>query len=750
MMGKGDFASAAFFNGPLDEVRISTTARSQCWIETEYNNEEDPGTFVTLGGTTAVELMSFDASAADGAVDLSWQTGSELDNVGFHLYRSSSDSGPWTRLTSSLIPGLGSSPLGASYSWRDEGLVNGQTYYYRLEDVDTRSVSTLHGPVSAVPRSTGASGGGGGTGGAGGVGPDPGGEGGTDPDPGSAGGPGPDPGGDGGSDPHPRESAPSCPAWVLAASGSSPLGCETYGDPSATSLRVVSRSSSGAVLELETSGFVAAREPSGSVRAFIPGFDLPTDPSPAALPFRRVLVDAIAGRQVSLQSVVASSLARFPNLRPSAVGSSVLAVSADGTVRPSRRPAALRSALSGDLASEQARLAGVVFQGEDKRAVVEISPLRFDSARSALVLARRVQVTLSFAGQEVRESASGHGGRRIPRGVRRGAEALAHLYTSGPGLYAVRFSDLFPGGQREMDSSLLCLQKQGLPVAFHIEPSSSLFGPGSVLFFHADTASASTEFSSETAYELVPSRSCRTMEVVTASPSGAPSALASTGSSSFETDRIYQPGLLDAPDPWLWETLMGGVSSTETFSLQGVDALSSTTARLVVFLQGGSDAVGVVDHHVRLFLNDTPVGETRFDGAAPARFETTVPASLLSEGANTLTVENVGDTGVSSRVFLDRFSLDFHQVPTAEGGLFEGTWLEGERPRSRDSPRRLRLPSCSTSRPGATARPPRSGSPASSRPLRRCASWPRPATATSSPHGRRSRPRASRSPPPRP
>jgi len=66
--------------------------------------------------TTAVELMSFEAVGLDGAVEVRWRTGSELDNLGFHLYRGASAGGPWTRLTSSLIPGLGSSPVGQSYT----------------------------------------------------------------------------------------------------------------------------------------------------------------------------------------------------------------------------------------------------------------------------------------------------------------------------------------------------------------------------------------------------------------------------------------------------------------------------------------------------------------------------------------------------------------------------------------------------------------------------------------------------------
>ena len=51
-----------------------------------------------------------------------------------------------------MIPGLGSSPTGASYAWRDSGLANGTTYYYLLEDVETTGKTERHGPVSATPQ----------------------------------------------------------------------------------------------------------------------------------------------------------------------------------------------------------------------------------------------------------------------------------------------------------------------------------------------------------------------------------------------------------------------------------------------------------------------------------------------------------------------------------------------------------------------------------------------------------------------
>lgn len=41
--------SGQFFNGTIDEVWISDTARSADWIETSYNNQNDPSSFTTVG-----------------------------------------------------------------------------------------------------------------------------------------------------------------------------------------------------------------------------------------------------------------------------------------------------------------------------------------------------------------------------------------------------------------------------------------------------------------------------------------------------------------------------------------------------------------------------------------------------------------------------------------------------------------------------------------------------------------------------
>jgi hypothetical protein len=56
------------------------------------------------------------------------------------------------KINPSLIPAEGSPSQGASYQFIDEGVQNRKTYFYRLEDIDLNGISTMHGPVSAVPR----------------------------------------------------------------------------------------------------------------------------------------------------------------------------------------------------------------------------------------------------------------------------------------------------------------------------------------------------------------------------------------------------------------------------------------------------------------------------------------------------------------------------------------------------------------------------------------------------------------------
>ena len=108
-------------------------------------------TYVTAD-ITLVELSSFTATPKAGKVLLQWTTEAEISNAGFNLYRSTTENGEYIKINDSLIPAQGSSTQGASYEFVDTNVQNRKTYYYKLEDIDLNGKSTMHGPVSAMPR----------------------------------------------------------------------------------------------------------------------------------------------------------------------------------------------------------------------------------------------------------------------------------------------------------------------------------------------------------------------------------------------------------------------------------------------------------------------------------------------------------------------------------------------------------------------------------------------------------------------
>jgi hypothetical protein len=98
--------------------------------------------------STAIDLASFTAEAGAGSVTLAWETGTEIDNAGFNLYRALLEDGPYTQINGALIAAEGDAVSGGSYSFVDTSDYG--TFYYQLEDVDYYGTSTLHGPVKVT------------------------------------------------------------------------------------------------------------------------------------------------------------------------------------------------------------------------------------------------------------------------------------------------------------------------------------------------------------------------------------------------------------------------------------------------------------------------------------------------------------------------------------------------------------------------------------------------------------------------
>jgi len=582
---------------------------------------------------TAVSLQSFSATGRDSALDLSWTTASEIDNLGFHLYRSLSPEGPWQRVTSSLIPGLGSSPTGASYSYRDADVQNGTTYYYLLEDVETTGRTERHGPVSATPQVADSSDNG-------------------------------NPGGDSGS---------------IGGSGS---GARiTYGDPGSASLREIERGPSHVVLELLTPGFTATTEADGTVRLEIPGFDDEASlPGSLAVPVRHALVEAVAGRRVRLASVVPDDIVSFDSFRLSAAGSREVVVDEEGVVRASRASRRLlESSRQGGFAPRLwARLLGTLFQADTKKASLELSPLRHDPASGRTLLARRLTVRVEFSGTDPGErSLGGARGRRAQVQARPATKGLlAQLVVDSPGLYRVRFEDVFGTKRRAgVNVRSLRLSHLGQSVAYHLEPDKALFAPGSSLFFLSDGSSLNPL--GDVVYELALGQSALRMNVASGAPSGSDNT-EYLETVKLEENRFYQSALLTAPDLWLWDLMVSPVTKSYPFPVNALSP-SFTSSHLRVVLQGASD-FEEMDHHLRLSVNGIPVAETTWDGKQEQVVEAEMNAGILVEGTNTLALENVGDAGAAySMVFLNRFQVTYPRLLQAAAGRLEGRFEQSGR-----------------------------------------------------------------------
>ena len=106
---------------------------------------------ISYDSPLAVVLARFEAAVQDGSVLLSWETVSEVNTLGFNVWRSTSPGAPEQQLNAAMIPAQApGSSAGAIYQWQDATVEAGTTYFYWLEDVDLAGNTALHGPVSAT------------------------------------------------------------------------------------------------------------------------------------------------------------------------------------------------------------------------------------------------------------------------------------------------------------------------------------------------------------------------------------------------------------------------------------------------------------------------------------------------------------------------------------------------------------------------------------------------------------------------
>jgi hypothetical protein len=154
-MGAGSASGGGISDDGASSALPSTAVAPDGSLYVAWNDESSGNWEIYVrrhaGDPTTVTLAGFEAISEGDAIRLEWETASEVDNLGFDLYRSQSVAGEQVRLNAALIPGQNpGSPTGAVYTWLDESVTPGLTNHYWLEDVDVYGQTTQHGPVQVT------------------------------------------------------------------------------------------------------------------------------------------------------------------------------------------------------------------------------------------------------------------------------------------------------------------------------------------------------------------------------------------------------------------------------------------------------------------------------------------------------------------------------------------------------------------------------------------------------------------------
>ena len=106
------------------------------------------GVFLTIVGLAIWLLyISLDPNRTTKVV-VEWTTASELDTVGYNLYRGENPSGEFIKVNKELIPSSGDALAGGDYRFIDPLVKPGKIYYYMLEDVDSLGSTQRNGPIT--------------------------------------------------------------------------------------------------------------------------------------------------------------------------------------------------------------------------------------------------------------------------------------------------------------------------------------------------------------------------------------------------------------------------------------------------------------------------------------------------------------------------------------------------------------------------------------------------------------------------
>lgn len=155
--GSGDLligkrTDGRFLEGCIDELKVSSAAKSADWIKTEWNNQNNPSSFYSVTNVKScsavpVTITTFTGERVSEDAVLSWTTASEVNNDKFEIERRRQGETEYTYVGS--VNGNGTTAEIQNYTFVDRtNDWSTEVTYYRLKQVDFDGAFEYYGDVA--------------------------------------------------------------------------------------------------------------------------------------------------------------------------------------------------------------------------------------------------------------------------------------------------------------------------------------------------------------------------------------------------------------------------------------------------------------------------------------------------------------------------------------------------------------------------------------------------------------------------
>ncbi|MBN1481830.1 T9SS C-terminal target domain-containing protein [candidate division KSB1 bacterium] len=146
-----------------DEIASLSWAGSPSYLVLDENGKDITGDYMPIPPELQdfplpVEMSVYSANIENNTAVVKWRTESELNNLGFNVYRSENEESGFVRLTGELIRGQGSTSTPHDYQYIDKSILPKVDYWYAIETISLDGLSTFYGPFPATVSSAIASG----------------------------------------------------------------------------------------------------------------------------------------------------------------------------------------------------------------------------------------------------------------------------------------------------------------------------------------------------------------------------------------------------------------------------------------------------------------------------------------------------------------------------------------------------------------------------------------------------------------